>query len=334
MADTIPVTIHAGTLPDPQCYSNEQERYEAYIAATTADITGSNLQWIVSVGTPAPADQGKAWLRVDVNLYPKEVLLWVTASGTWVRIFTVPHYPTSSGGVANALTATYNPTFLSQAIGERYWFIAAATNTAACTFKVDSLPAYSIKKKVSTDLAAGEILVGQVVELIWDGTNYQMASQSSKASISTGDIAPGTNGQTLRTRLDLTPALTTLWETSDYATAAGAEEVLPAAANQITFEHGLKINGTKVVPSDFDVFFVCTADDAGFTVGYRLNYKDVYIEIGDANHFFTIGADETFIYLNRSDVMASLLTTGGSPGFVYNTAFTAGNWKAVAYGKI
>lgn len=333
MSDTIPVTIVAGT-PNPLCYSDELERYNAYIAATTAYITGSNLQWIVSVGTPAPADQGKAWLRIDVNGYPKEVLLWVTASGTWVRIFTVPHYPVSSGGVANALTATYNPTFLSQAVGERYWFIAAATNTGACTLKVDSLPAYSIKKKVNQDLAAGEIVAGQVVELVWDGTNYQMVSQSSKASISTGDIAPGTNGQTLRTRLNLTPSLETIWETSDYATPAGSEQTLPAVANEITFEHGLKINGTKVVPSEFNAFFVCMTDDAGFTAGRRLGYKDVYFENESGDYFFTITADETFVYLTRSNAVTSLITTGGSPGFSHNTVLTAGNWKAVAYAKI
>lgn len=332
MADTIPVTLTAGTLAPPACYSNEQDRYNAYIAATTASITGSNLQWIVSVGTPAPADQGKAWLRIDVNGYPKEVLLWVTASGTWVRIFTVPHYPVSSGGVANALTATYNPTFLIQAVGERYWFIAAATNTAACTFKVDSLPAYSIKKKVNQDLAAGEIVAGQVVELVWDGTNYQMVSQSSKASISTSDIAPGTNGQTLRTRLDLTPALTTLWETSDYATPAGSEQTLPAAGNQITFEHGLQINGTKVVPNEFNAFFVCVTEDAGFPVGVRMGYKDIYMENGDGDYFFTLTADETFIYLTRSDIMTSLITT--SAGKVYNAVLNSSSWKAVAYGKI
>lgn len=260
MADTIPVTLTAGTLAPPACYSDEQERYDAYIAATTASITGSNLQWIVSVGTPAPADQGKAWLRIDVNGYPKEVLLWVTASGTWVRIFTVPHYPVSSGGVANALTATYNPTFLIQAVGERYWFIAAATNTGACTFKVDSLPAYSIKKKVNQDLAAGEIVAGQVVELVWDGTNYQMVSQSASTTISASDVSPGTARQFFRTQGSVAP-FTSAWE-SGYITAVADYGTIPAAGSAETLFHGLGVE-----PISWSIGILCTdaAGDAGYS---------------------------------------------------------------------
>lgn len=332
MADDIPVTIVAGTLAPPACYSTEQERYEAYITATTAYIPGTTLQWVVQSGTPAANDQGKAWLRIDVNGYPKEILYWVTAAGTWVRLFTVPHYPTSSGGVANALTVTFNPTVLVRAVGDRFWFIAAATSTGATTLTVDGLAAGAIKKKFNTALANNDILAGQVVEVAWDGTNYQMLSPVSASTTLVSEIVPGTDGQTLRTR-NVAAVPTTLWETSSYGTITAALQVLPTAGNVMTFAHGISV-GTPITAGGF---IQCITADLGYSVGDRVPWTSInFLQNGTADEIYTMTLcwDATLVTLIRSsNAAANTLEiptkTGGA--FAY---LTEANWKCGAYASI
>lgn len=65
------------------------------------------------------------------------------------------------------------------ATGQTFKFKANTANTGACTLKVNSLSAITIKKDVTTDLATGDILANQDVVVIYDGTNMQMVSQRS-----------------------------------------------------------------------------------------------------------------------------------------------------------
>lgn len=88
----------------------------------------------------------------------------------------------SAGGSANAITVSLSPAPASYAAGMLVNFKAtAAANTGPVTINVNSLGVKSIKKNVSTDLAANEILVNQLVSLIYDGTNFQVISPLSGA---------------------------------------------------------------------------------------------------------------------------------------------------------
>lgn len=53
-------------------------------------------------------------------------------------------------------------------------FDPANNNTGSSTINVNSLGSKSIKKNVSDDLDEGDILVGKIVSLIYDGTNFQL----------------------------------------------------------------------------------------------------------------------------------------------------------------
>jgi hypothetical protein len=62
-------------------------------------------------------------------------------------------------------------------------FRALAANTGSSTLNVNGLGARNLKKSVNTDLTAGDILEGQIVSVIYDGTNFQiLAGQSSGAA--------------------------------------------------------------------------------------------------------------------------------------------------------
>lgn len=69
-------------------------------------------------------------------------------------------------------------------------FKANTANTGAATLNVNSQGATAIKKLKDQDLETGDILAGQWVTVVYDGTNFQMLSPSSQ---STNPGVAGTN---------------------------------------------------------------------------------------------------------------------------------------------
>jgi hypothetical protein len=90
-------------------------------------------------------------------------------------------------GSANAYVATYSPAPSALVAGMRFTFKANFANTGACTLNPNSLGATTIKKNGSSDLAANDILNGQIVQVEYDGTNFQLLSPPSSAFL--GKIA-------------------------------------------------------------------------------------------------------------------------------------------------
>jgi len=80
----------------------------------------------------------------------------------------------ASGTDAYAITVT--PAITSYTAGQKFSFKAGTANTGACTLNVCGLGAKTIKKDVSSDLATGDILANQIVEVEYDGVNMQMVS--------------------------------------------------------------------------------------------------------------------------------------------------------------
>ena len=76
-------------------------------------------------------------------------------------------------------------------------FKPSADNVASPTININSLGAKNIVKDGSTPLDAGDIQSGQVVSLIYDGTNFQLFSAGSGGSGATGPTGPaGPTGAT------------------------------------------------------------------------------------------------------------------------------------------
>ena len=53
-------------------------------------------------------------------------------------------------------------------------FRAANTNTGPCSVNINALLAVPIKGADDSDLVAGQILVGKIYQLVYDGINYQL----------------------------------------------------------------------------------------------------------------------------------------------------------------
>ncbi len=82
----------------------------------------------------------------------------------------------SAGGSANAITISANQTLSAYYDGFVIAFEAGATNTGAVTINVDSVGVKSLKKNVTDAMDAGDIVNGQKVIAIYDGTNFQIVS--------------------------------------------------------------------------------------------------------------------------------------------------------------
>ena len=105
---------------------------------------------------------------------------------TWV-------YATATGAV-NTYAITLTPAITSYQAGQKFTFKANLANTGTATLNVNGLGAKTIKKLGgTTNLASGDIAINQMVEVEYNGTDFDM--QSPVASVFQLDI----HGQTQKT---------------------------------------------------------------------------------------------------------------------------------------
>lgn len=85
-------------------------------------------------------------------------------------------YLTSVSGT-DVVTATAAVGMSAYATGQRFTLVAAGTNTGAVTLNINSIGAKAVTKNGTTALAAGDIASGQAIEVVYDGTQFQLSSR-------------------------------------------------------------------------------------------------------------------------------------------------------------
>jgi hypothetical protein len=123
--------------------------------------------------------------------------------------------------------------------GNRVVFKAANANTGASTLEVNLRGPLAIKKNGTADLASGDIVAGQMVSLIFDGTYWQMvAGAVGPAGVSGG----GTVSVGTRAALPSTvPSAGTMYKCTD-----SAIEYVSDGTNWKTFFYGLPIEDASL----------------------------------------------------------------------------------------
>jgi hypothetical protein len=119
----------------------------------------------------------------------------------------------SVGTDSYAITVTPAPT--AYATGQRFIFKAGTVNTGAATLNVNALGAKSIVKSFNVALDNGDIKASQIVEVVYDGTNFQMVSAlattvSHKTGQSTRTADTASGSQTIAHGLGKTPRKVTI----------------------------------------------------------------------------------------------------------------------------
>lgn len=106
-------------------------------------------------------------------------------------IVVVPYAADAEASDTYVITLTSAP--LAYVAGQVFAFKANTTNTGAATLNVNSLGAKTIKKEHDVDLANGDIEAGQIVTVVYDGTQFQMQSLLGNAPAAGGqDLATDT----------------------------------------------------------------------------------------------------------------------------------------------
>jgi hypothetical protein len=124
--------------------------------------------------------------------------MYATSAQVQDGVFT---YLTSVSGT-NTLTATASVLMNAYVAGQVFYFLAPNANTGAVTININSIGAKSIYKEASVDLVNDDIIAGSIVTIIYDGTNFQLASSSGTgggASGGGGDEIFYENDQTVTT---------------------------------------------------------------------------------------------------------------------------------------
>lgn len=95
-------------------------------------------------------------------------------------------YLTSPSGT-DTITATGPISLAAYAAGQSFRFKAAGTNTGATTININSLGAKAIQKNLAA-LVAGDITANDIVEIVYDGTQFQMVSPARTHVFTAGSI--------------------------------------------------------------------------------------------------------------------------------------------------
>lgn len=99
----------------------------------------------------------------------------------------------ASTGSANAYVLAVDAQIVAYSNYQVFKFKANFANTAAATLNVNSLGAKIIKKNGNTDLDANDILNGQIVQVIYDGTNLQIVTPNLSLSLLHSQLTAGEN---------------------------------------------------------------------------------------------------------------------------------------------
>jgi hypothetical protein len=179
---------------------------------------------------------------------------------------------------------TLDPVPAAYYTGMMVWFKANTANTADATLNVNGLGAKAIKKMKDQSLITGDIEAGQLVVVVYDGTNFQMVSQVAAEGVIkttngaiTFDMASAA-GNTSITGLGFTPSLLIVVASSSatasvgFARAAGGrcagygDFVIGAGAGSYTAYFASCNDGTSA--NKFGHWALVTFDADGFTYAY------------------------------------------------------------------
>lgn len=140
----------------------------------------------------------------------------------------------SSVSGTDTITASAPAAITAYAAGQRFSFVASATNTGAVTLNINSLGAKDVTKRGTTALAAGDIASGQIVVVEYDGTRFQLIGAISSASDTVSGIVELATNAEAQTGTDTARAVTpaALASVTATDTRAGLIELATSAEAQ------------------------------------------------------------------------------------------------------
>jgi hypothetical protein len=202
----------------------------------------------------------------------------------------------TDAGTTDAYVCSPSPALSAYAAGQRVMLNANTANTGAATVNISELGAVTIRRVnggALTDLSDGDIPAGRYVELVYDGTYFQLLSGSGGG----GMADPGSNGLVKRTALNTTAVAT---DGTDYVSPSGSATLTnktfdaEATGNSLTivdtvsgmFLRGNSSSQTWLVDYGSSGPTVGTSWNAGSDITY-LSYASCYCTDADGPCWFS-----------------------------------------------
>lgn len=225
------------------------------------------------------------------------------SAGVALAQFTSLYYCADAGASDTyACSISPAPIPLSYQTGFPYSFKANTANTGAASINFNSIGAATIVKVaggVTTALADNDIRAGQVVSLVYDGTNMQMQSTSGNTSLTTLGVMSNGSVQlpasvTFPTVRDLTRTCATCSIDVDlYTPASGHQAFIDGCtfsntgANTANFTPEIKISASYrvIFPSTVVSTVAVTGVNIGFVVDSTMTFA---VHISDAASTTTV----------------------------------------------
>lgn len=222
----------------------------------------------------------------------------------------------TSGNDTYAITLVPAPTAYATGMVVRAKVDTA--NTGAATMNVNSLGAITIKKNVSSDLETGDILANQIIELIYDGTNFQLLTTTPSA-IRTGifNNVPNTN-ETSATWFTFEMPILTLASTTTVGGWGLAGFATVTAGQGASYQTiGLSNNGGRI--------YTPLAGSAGTSTGFKFSSgkkwkAKFYSLVSNSTNVWGIGILEGTSYTEIYD--AETDTSSSRMRLVFNSSTT------------
>ncbi|USE79475.1 hypothetical protein NDR89_23070 [Cupriavidus gilardii] len=251
----------------------------------------------------------------------------------------------SIGGTANAITATCPVPFTAYVNGQTFRFVAASTNSGAATININGIGAKAITKAGNAPLVAGDMPAGAVIEVVYDGTQFQMVSLSRNGRTllvanrsyyvaTTGNdnndgLSPGTAFATLqkawdtiKNTLDLGGfAVTVNVATGTYAPLLPSGFVIGATGpGSVTFAGSSATISTSTLSAAIGASAGAQLTVTGFTVSNSLTDASGITSTGYGT-LVAVGSGMAFEFCSGSHMLAH---SGGIINVVASYAITSG----------
>lgn len=150
----------------------------------------------------------------DITVAPNQGLILqydsVISGGRWRALSTITNPAASAycadAGASDAYACNLSPAITTYTTGSHYFFKANTANTGQATLQLNGIASPVLIKKqiggITTDLDNNDIRIGQIVEVVYDGTNFQMLSMLANvpggiSGLATGCLAKAASATTL-----------------------------------------------------------------------------------------------------------------------------------------
>lgn len=150
-------------------------------------------------------------------------------------------------GAADAYVVALSTAPASYVDGLRLSVKITNANTGACTINVNALGAKSIKRPTGSDPSSGDLLAGAIVDLRYDGTNFQIIGYLGADVTAAAASATAAASSASAAAASATAAASSASSASSSATSA-ASSATAAAASAV--DAAAAVNGVKVSSDD------------------------------------------------------------------------------------